>query len=80
MLKTKFTTAELWLEFNSITGKIPDELYSLSSLLYLLIDINSLTGKVSPMIGQLKELQFVSDIASAEIAPHLSILLLLLLI
>jgi hypothetical protein len=46
-------------ENGGLNGTIPEELYQLSSLVYLYLSFNSLTGTISTKIGRLKSLQTV---------------------
>jgi len=47
------------LEHNSISGSIPSDLMTISTLTYIDLDFNALTGTLSPSFGNLSQLQAI---------------------
>ena len=46
------------MDFNDLSGSIPDEIYGLRSLQQLDLNDNEITGSISPSIGDLEFLTF----------------------
>ena len=47
------------LDFNMITGEIPDSIYGLTKLEQLDLNSNELVGTLSPAVGNLEELRLI---------------------
>ena len=47
------------LDFNELTGEIPEEIYDATTLQQIDLNNNKLTGTISPKINQLKFLTFL---------------------
>eukprot|EP00658_Telonema_sp_P-2_P008150 TRINITY_DN1305_c0_g1_i2.p1 TRINITY_DN1305_c0_g1~~TRINITY_DN1305_c0_g1_i2.p1 ORF type:complete len:241 (+),score=36.53 TRINITY_DN1305_c0_g1_i2:230-952(+) len=53
---------QVWLEYNNITGSVPDSLAGLSWLRTLYIDNNYLSGTLPPGLGNLEHLKTMSPL------------------
>ena len=65
------------MDFNQVTGKIPEEIYNIPTLQQLDVNSNKITGTISTRIGNLLDLrllQFYENLMTGTIPVELGLL------